>query len=67
MGGVSFLMLWTVFNHKAYTDKRLWISKNRNVLFGFINPLRPLTEGFMLVGSAIFDATFNLITRVGLP
>ena len=29
--------------------------------------LRLLTECFILVGSAMFGTTFNLVTRVGLP
>ena len=29
--------------------------------------LRLLIERFILVGSAMFDATLNLVTRVGLP
>ena len=35
---------------------------------GILNAvLRLLTECFILVGCAMFDATFNLVTRVGLP
>ena len=30
-------------------------------------PLRLLSEFLILIGSAIFGATFNLVTRVGLP
>ena len=29
--------------------------------------LRVLSECLILIGSAMFDATFNLVTRVGLP
>ena len=29
--------------------------------------LRQLTECLILIGSAMFDANFNLLTRVGLP
>ena len=30
-------------------------------------PLQLLSEFLILIGSAMFDATFNLVTRVGLP
>ena len=29
--------------------------------------LRRLSESLILIGSALFGATFNLVTRVGLP
>ena len=32
-----------------------------------IYTLRLLTESLILIGSAIFGGTFNLVTRVGLP
>ena len=39
----------------------------RNKQFSDAKELRLLTECFILVGSAVFGATFNLVTRVGLP
>ena len=40
-----------------------------SVIMSLINAfrLRVLSECLILIGSAMFDATFNLVTRVGLP
>ena len=45
--------VYLVCNKKTYSDT-LWA-------------LRLLSECLILIGSAMFGATFNLVTRVGLP
>ena len=41
--------------------------KRERFLRKSVYSLRVLSEILILIGSAIFDATFNLVTRVGLP
>ena len=52
------------FNTKVVYIERFAYADIRNAQT-FI--LRLLTECFILVGSVMFGATFNLVTRVGLP
>ena len=45
----------------------LWWYTNGTPLMKQINLLRLLIWCFILVRSAMFGATFNLVTRIGLP
>ena len=51
-------------NYCNQMSKFILISWLRKIVWGI---LRQLSQSLMLIGSAMFGATFNLVTRVGLP
>ena len=64
MSNVFFVVDEIEDNSRGKSTKRQYFN---GFVLGVMFCLRILSECFILVGSAMFGATFNLVTRVGLP